>query len=95
MTDGNEAPEADDIPHVIRHFRAATRIAPERAAAYRALGHAFVQADDPAEAETAYRQVHALEAGDIETGGQLDSSPTVAGGVVCVGSKSGYVYALE
>lgn len=67
MADGSEALDDGRIRRAIRHFQAATQIQPDHATAHRALGHAFVQADQPTEAEAAYRQAHTLDADDVET----------------------------
>lgn len=63
---GKEAIESGSHPDAIRHFRNVTRIQPSNAVAFRALGHARVQAERSDAAETAYMRAVKLEP-DIET----------------------------
>jgi Flp pilus assembly protein TadD len=63
---GKEAIESGSDPDAIRHFRNVTRIQPSNAVAFRALGHARVQAERSDAAETAYKKAVNIEP-DIET----------------------------
>ncbi|WP_158705028.1 tetratricopeptide repeat protein [Salinibacter altiplanensis] len=64
--EGKEADQSGSHQAAIQHYRNATLLLPDDAAAHRALGHTLVQADQAAEAEKAYQEALDLEP-DAET----------------------------
>lgn len=59
--EGKDARQSGAYESAIQHYQNATLLLPEAPAAYRALGHAFVETDQPAKAETAYQRALDLE----------------------------------
>lgn len=59
-----ESLRAEDLPSAIQHFRAATELAPERAAIWKDLGYALLRAEQPQAAIHALRRARDLDAGD-------------------------------
>jgi tetratricopeptide (TPR) repeat protein len=69
---GKQAVESGSMKDAIQHFRNVTRIQPSNAPAFRALGHARVQAKRFKEAEAAYEKALELEP-TVETLNNLSS----------------------